>query len=104
MRSIRECIRSGFDFLIFVSCDTPIVTTPVGADLEVLSLPGEEFFCQDITPETITDRITGFLKQDIWVELRRYCRNYCESNFNIEKIVASIENILKSAAGSNVNS
>lgn len=31
-------------------------------------------------------------------ELRRRCRDYCESNFSVEKVVTSIEKVLEEAS------
>lgn len=81
-----------------LSCGTPVIATPVGANPEVLGPLGEEFLCKNATPEALAERIVWFLKQGANAELRRHCRDYCESNFNIEKVVSSIEEVLETAS------
>ena len=82
-----------------LSCGTPVIATPVGANPEVLEPLGQEFLCQDTTPEALAEQIIWWLERGITPELRRRCRDYCESNFRIEKVVSSIEKVLKAASG-----
>jgi len=77
-----------------LSCGTPVIATPVGANPEVLEPFKKEFLCQDTTPEALAERIVWFIGQGINGELRRRCRNYCETNFSITKVVSSIEEVL----------
>jgi glycosyltransferase involved in cell wall biosynthesis len=81
-----------------LSCGTPVVATPIGANPEVLGPLGKQFLCQDRTPEALAERIIWFLNRGFNTELRRHCRDYCVSNFNVEKVVSSIEEVLKSAS------
>ena len=81
-----------------LSCGTPVIATPVGANPEVLEPLGEEFLCQDTTPEALAERIVWFIGQGISAELRRRCRNYCETNFSITKVVSSIEEVLEAVS------
>ena len=81
-----------------LSCGTPVIATPVGANPEVLEPLGEEFLCQDTTPEALAERIVWFIGQGINAELRRRCRNYCETNFSITKVVGSIEEVLEAVS------
>jgi len=81
-----------------LSCRTPVVATPVGANPEVLAPLGKEFLSQDTTPEALAERIAWFVKRSVGGELRRHCRDYCESNFSIEKVVILIEQALAVAS------
>jgi glycosyltransferase involved in cell wall biosynthesis len=81
-----------------LSCGTPVIATPVGANLEVIGPLGKDFICQDVTPEAIAERIVWWLKYGISSSLRKRCREYCESNFGIKKVAESIENVLFEAA------
>lgn len=74
-----------------LSCGTPVVATPVGANPEVLEPLGKEFLCQEPTPEALAERIVWFLRRGMSSELKRYCREYCYQNFNKRKIVNLIE-------------
>jgi len=81
-----------------LSCGRPVIATPVGANPEVLEPLGEEFLCQDTTPEALAERIVWFIGQGINAGLRRRCRNYCETNFSITKVVSSIEEVLEAVS------
>jgi len=81
-----------------LSCGTPVVATSVGANSEVVGPLGKEFLCQDIGPEALAERIVWFIKQGISIELRKRCREYCESNFRIDKVVGEIERVLLEVA------
>ena len=80
-----------------LSCGTPVIATPAGANPEVLEPLGEEFLCQDTTPEALAERITWFVKRGAGAELRGRCRDYCKANFETEEIVESIERALSEA-------
>lgn len=80
-----------------LSCGTPVVATPIGANLEVLKGLGKEFLSRDASPEALAERILWFLKEGNRPELRWICRRYCEENFDIVKVVDSIEQLLFSA-------
>lgn len=81
-----------------LSCGTPVVATPVGANPELLTPLGEEFLCRDTTPESIAERIIWFIRQNIGMQVRKRCRDYCESNFSVPKVVSSIEGVLSQVA------
>ena len=81
-----------------LSCGTPVIVTPVGANPEVLEPLGQEFLCQDTMSEALAERIVWFVKRGVGVELRRRCRDYCKANFEIEEVAGSIEGILNKAA------
>lgn len=90
----------GLSTIEALSCGTPVIATPVGANPEVVGPLGEEFLCQDITPEALAERILWFLREGIGdTKLRKRCRDYCESNFKIEKVVDTIEKVLKNVCG-----
>lgn len=77
-----------------LSCGTPVIATPVGANPEVISPLGEEFLCSNTTPEAIAERVIWFLQRGVNVETRKRCRRYCESNFSIDVVVSALENLL----------
>jgi len=81
-----------------LSCGTPVIATPVGANPEVVGPLWEKFLCQDTSPEALAERIVWFFKQEFGVELRKRCREYCEMHFKVDRIVRKIEYILQSVA------
>lgn len=85
----------GLSTIESLSCGTPVIATPVGANPEVLGPLGGEFLCEDITPEALAERIIWFFDRGVGADLRKRCRDYCESNFSVGKVVNSIEKVLK---------
>jgi len=90
----KELEGFGLATIEALSCGTPVVATPIGANQEVLGGLGEEFLCRDVTPESLAERISWWLAYGIGPETRKKCRAFCESNFSIEKVVVIIERIL----------
>jgi glycosyltransferase involved in cell wall biosynthesis len=80
-----------------LSCGTPVIATHVGANPEVLEPLGNEFLCEDRSPEALAERIIWFIKRGVCADLRRRCRDYCQTYFGIEKVVESIEQVLEKA-------
>ena len=77
----------GLSTIESLSCGTPVIATPVGANPEVLGPLGGEFLCEDITPEALAERIIWFFDRGVGADLRKRCRDYCESNFSVGKVV-----------------
>lgn len=77
-----------------LSCGTPVVATPIGANPEVIGPLGQESLCQNTSPEALAERITWFIERGVEMTLRKRCREYCESNFAIQKVVSTIEKVL----------
>ncbi|MEN3036862.1 MAG: glycosyltransferase family 4 protein [Candidatus Methanosuratincola petrocarbonis] len=90
----------GFGLVILeaLSCGTPVVATPVGAIPEVLGPLGDAFICKDASAEALADGIIEFVRKREDASLRKRCREYCEANFGIEKVVKDIERLLYEAA------
>jgi len=84
----------GLSTIEALSCGTPVIATPVGANPEVVGPLGEEFLCQDVSAEALAERIVWFFKHKNSKELRKRCREYCEKNFRINKVVDEIEKVL----------
>jgi glycosyltransferase involved in cell wall biosynthesis len=88
----------GLSTLEALSCGTPVIATPVGANPEVIGPLGQEFLCQDASPESLAERIVWFIKRANSNELRKRCREYCEANFRVDKVVGAIEQVLLEVA------
>jgi len=80
-----------------LSCGTPVIATPVGANPEVVGPLGNEFLCRDVTAEALAEQINWWLNRGISAEIRQACREYCVSRFAVESVVASLENIFAEA-------
>jgi len=50
----------GLSTIEALSCGTPVIATPVGANPEVIAPLGKEFLCEDTAPEALAERIIGF--------------------------------------------
>lgn len=81
-----------------LSCGTPVIATPVGANPEVLGPLGSEFICRDISPQALADRIIEFIEKRDNLDLRMRCREYCVTKFGIDRVVDMIEQVLQEAA------
>ena len=81
----------GLSTLEALSCGTPVIATPVGANPEVLGPLGKEFLTRDTTPEALAERIIYFARQGNSPHIRKMCREYCENNFSIEHVVNLLE-------------
>jgi len=89
----RELEGFGLVTLEALSCGTPVIATPVGANLEVVGPLGGEFLCKDTTPEALAERISYWLSRGISAEVRQACRDYCVSRFAVESVIADLENL-----------
>lgn len=64
-----------------LSCGTPVLATPLGANPEVLSALGAEFLCKDKTVEAIAECINRWLDRGIPVDVRKNAENIVSPNF-----------------------
>lgn len=80
-----------------LSCGTPVIATPVGANPEVVGPLSEEFLCEDNTAEAMAERIDWWLNRGVTAEIRQRCREYCVSRFDIKSIAFLLENIFVEA-------
>jgi len=87
----------GLSTIEALSCVTPVIATPVGANPEVVGPLSSEFLCKDATAEALAERINWWLSQSISAEVRQACRDYCVSRFAVESVVTSLEDIFAEA-------
>jgi len=76
-----------------LSCGTPVISTPVGANPEVVGPLGSEFLCSDATAEALAERIIWWLDRGVFQEIRQLCRDYCTTRFSINLVAASLERL-----------
>ncbi|HBB67631.1 MAG: hypothetical protein A2X28_06065 [Elusimicrobia bacterium GWA2_56_46] len=79
-----------------LSCGTPVLATPVAANLEVLGAFGKEFLLKNESPEAIAEGITDFMsaypgRKD---KLRAGCRAFIELNYSWEKYADEVEKVM----------
>ncbi len=80
-----------------LSCGTPVIATPVGANPEVIGPLGSEFLCKDATAQALAERINWWLDRGVPAETRQACREYCVSRFAVESVVTFLEDIFAKA-------
>lgn len=93
----RELEGFGLATIEALSCGTPVVATPVGANPEVVGPLGREFLCRDETAQALAERITQWLDRGVPSEIRRACRAYCVSKFSVERVIANLEDAFSEA-------
>lgn len=81
-----------------LSCGTPAIVTPVGANPEVMSPLGEEFLFKGIDSKAICNGIITWLEKGVDVESRKQCRSYCFERFSQEKVCGDLEDVLGAVA------
>jgi len=84
----------GLSTIESLACGTPVIATPVGANPEVLGPLDKNFICEISSPDSLSEKIVWWLENDIGFELRKKCRDYCKSSFDIKKVVFRIEQVL----------
>ncbi|GAW94022.1 glycosyltransferase family 4 protein [Calderihabitans maritimus] len=87
----------GLSTIESLSCGTPVLATPVGANPEVVGPLGSEFLCKDTTADSLAERIIWWLDRRASTEVRQTCREYCASNFDLDTITVFLENIFNQA-------
>ena len=74
----------------------PVLGTPVGGTLEILSQFDQSFLFEDTTPGSIAALIKekcGMIRKspERWQEISRKCRRFVEEKYSWEKHVDSLE-------------
>jgi glycosyltransferase involved in cell wall biosynthesis len=88
----------GLSTIEALSCGTPAVVTPVGANPEIMTPLDKSFICKSAEPPDLDEKINWFLKthlQDYSLRLR--CRNYCVDNFSVHSVTRSLIQIFEEA-------
>ena len=88
----------GLSTIESLSCGTPVVGTPVGANPEVIGSLDETLLCDGVSAEALSRGISRQLRRDPDDKFRRRCRAYVESNFAAETVVPQIEEHLQELA------
>ena len=78
-----------------LSCGTPVLGTPVGGTVEILSKLGLLF--EDTTYESMAKKIKEFIKMDKekFNSLSKICKQYVVENYSWENFVSKIEKLFK---------
>jgi len=68
------------------ACGLPVVATPVGANIEVVSSSDDNLVAECITPETLAEALLDVLKRDVsHVERAKRLRDHVSTHFSWEK-------------------
>jgi glycosyltransferase involved in cell wall biosynthesis len=85
----------GLSTIESLSCGTPVVATPVGANPGVLGPLNEKLLCEDASARALAERLTEWIKRGIQPELRINSRQYCEKAFSARAVVESLETLFE---------
>jgi glycosyltransferase involved in cell wall biosynthesis len=80
-----------------LSCGTPVVATPVGANPELLGGLGREFLSRNAGPESLAELFDYWIGRGVTRDVREMCRRYCEARFDINDVMENVERILLEA-------
>jgi glycosyltransferase involved in cell wall biosynthesis len=84
----------GLSTIESLACGTPVIATPVGANSEVIGPIDNKLICENSSPGALAERIIWWLEQEIGSDLRQNCYRYCQTHFNLDKVVDQIEKVL----------
>ncbi len=77
-----------------LSCGTPSIVTPVGANPEVVAPLGNEFLFKSTTPSAISEGIKVWLEKRGSMEDRGKCRSYCVARFHQGEVCRRLAGLL----------
>ncbi|MFB6199677.1 MAG: glycosyltransferase family 4 protein [Candidatus Nanohaloarchaea archaeon] len=86
----------GLSTIESLSCGTPVVATPVGANPEVVGSLDTDLICEGTNPVSLSETISNWLSKGFNEYLRKRCREYCETNYGKQQVVKNLELILTS--------
>ena len=85
-----------------MSCGTPVVATPVGANQEVVGGLSKKLLAKDATADSIAEVIVNFLLAHQQKISRLKVGEYCERHYSITEVVKSLEGLFRNVIGSSV--
>jgi glycosyltransferase involved in cell wall biosynthesis len=88
----------GLSTIEALSCGTPVMATPVGANREIVGLLGNEFLFADETAHAMSVGIKSFLSKSPDSAMRARCRRFCVEHFDRGKVCEDLAGILSEAA------
>jgi glycosyltransferase involved in cell wall biosynthesis len=94
----KELEGFGLSTIESLSCGTPVIATPVGANPEIIGPLNEQLLCANASSEAIAEQMKMWVKRGGSSELRTGCRSYCEENFSSEKVVESLVGLFEKMA------
>jgi glycosyltransferase involved in cell wall biosynthesis len=87
----RELEGFGLSTLEALACGTPVVATPIGANVEVLEGLGCEHLFEGCGTDQIAAGLIAWLRKRPDQALREQCRQYCEQHFGHEVVSQALE-------------
>jgi glycosyltransferase involved in cell wall biosynthesis len=76
-----------------LSCGTPVIATPVGANPEVVGPLDSGLLCERATADGLAERIAWWLERGVSADLRQACREYSLSRFAVAGVTTRLEQI-----------
>ncbi len=78
-----------------MACGTPVLATPVGANIELLNRFDNSFLFKGIGPSDISEGIINFISKYLTQKdiIRKRCREFVEENYSWDKYAEEIEKI-----------
>jgi len=82
-----------------LACGTPVLGTPVGGTLEILSKLNSKYLFRDTKPESMAELIIKTCQEfknnpELRQDISSQCRLFVEENYSWEKNVGSLENVI----------
>ena len=81
-----------------LACGVPVLGTPVGGTVEILSRLNSKYIFRDTSPESMADLIIKTCQEfkanpGLWQDVSSQCRLFVEENYSWEKNVETLENL-----------
>jgi len=83
-----------------MACGTPVLGTPIGGTVEILSGFDKQFLFRDTSPESMADGIKSAIERylndkDKYNDLRLHCREYVTKNYSWQRHTKELLSIIK---------
>ena len=93
----------GLATLEALSCGTPVVCTPIGANPEVLAPLDPDLVATDSDPRAIAMVMNRWLRRLPDAAVRLQCRNYCRVRFSSGSVCRQLESLLRQVVSTKAN-
>lgn len=78
-----------------MACGIPVVGTPVGATVEILSRLNPNLVAREVSPESLARTIKQVLSGEGWVPGPRQCRNFAVDNYSWARVSRDLLNVFQ---------
>lgn len=97
----KELEGFGLSTIESLSCGTPVVATPVGANPEVLGSFDQRLVCDAASATAVATTLNQFLERDpeTMLDGRTDCREYCVQNFSQQAVTEQLGELFSAVDG-----